>query len=49
MIGTLKGAEMVSIYMARGLTDGRRQELLAEGERRRLAAVAPPAYGTRAF
>jgi len=38
---------MVPIYMARGLVDGRRQELLAGAERRRL--VAPRAYGPLAI
>ena len=32
---------MVPICMARGLADGRRQELLAEAERRRLVAALP--------
>ena len=33
---------MVPIYMARGLADGRHQELLAEAERRRLIAAVRP-------
>jgi hypothetical protein len=32
---------MAPIYMARGLADGRRQELLAGAERRRLVAALP--------
>jgi hypothetical protein len=40
---------MVPIYMARGLADGRRQELLAGAERRRPAVVAPRAYGPLAI
>ena len=36
---------MVPIYMARGLADGRRQELLAEAERRRLVAALPAGPG----
>lgn len=32
---------MVPICMARGLADGRHQELLAEAERHRLIAVVP--------
>jgi hypothetical protein len=32
---------MISIYMARGLADGRHQELLAEAERHRLIAALP--------
>lgn len=37
---------MVPIYMARGLADGRRQELLAGAERRRLVAALPAGPGT---
>jgi hypothetical protein len=48
---------MVPIYMARGLADGRHQELPAEAERcrlipavvRRPAAFAPRAYGPLAI
>jgi hypothetical protein len=36
---------MVPIYVARGLADGRRQELLAEAERRRLIATVPAGPG----
>jgi hypothetical protein len=36
---------MVPIYMARGLADGRRQELLAGAERRRLVAALPAGPG----
>jgi hypothetical protein len=36
---------MVPIYMARGLADGRRQELLAGTERRRLVAALPAGPG----
>jgi len=36
---------MVPIYMVRGLADGRRQELLAEEEFRRLAAALPGGPG----
>jgi hypothetical protein len=36
---------MVPICMARGLADGRRQELLAEAERRRLVAALPARPG----
>ena len=36
---------MVPIYMARGLADGRHQELLAEAERRRLIAAVPAGPG----
>jgi hypothetical protein len=32
---------MVPIYLARGLADGRHQELLAEAERHRLVAALP--------
>jgi len=37
---------MVPIYMARGLADGRHQELLAEAERHRLIAALPAGPGT---
>jgi hypothetical protein len=37
---------MVPIYMARGLAEGRHQELLAEAERRRLIAAVPAGPGT---
>ena len=37
---------MVPIYLARGLADGRHQELLAEAERRRLVAALPAGPGT---
>jgi hypothetical protein len=37
---------MVPIYMARGLADGRHQELLAEAERHRLVAALPAGPGT---
>jgi hypothetical protein len=37
---------MVPICMARGLADGRHQELLAEAERRRLIAAVPAGPGT---
>ena len=36
---------MAPIYMARGLADGRRQELLAGAERRRLVAALPAGPG----
>jgi hypothetical protein len=36
---------MVPIYVARGLADGRHQELLAEAERRRLIAAVPAGPG----
>jgi hypothetical protein len=36
---------MVPIYMARGLAEGRHQELLAEAERRRLIAAVPAGPG----
>ena len=36
---------MVPIYMAQGLADGRRQELLAEAEHRRLMAALPAGPG----
>ena len=36
---------MVPIYVARGLADGRHQELLAEAERRRLIAAVPAGLG----
>ena len=36
---------MVPVYMARGLADGRHQELLAEAERRRLIAAVPAGPG----
>ena len=36
---------MVPIYVARGLADGRHQELLAEAERRRLIAAVPARPG----
>jgi len=36
---------MVPIYMARGLADGRRQELLAGAERSRLVAALPAGPG----
>jgi hypothetical protein len=36
---------MIPIYMARGLADGRHQELLAEAERRRLIAAVPAGPG----
>jgi hypothetical protein len=36
---------MVPIHMARGLADGRHQELLAEAERRRLIAAVPAGPG----
>jgi len=36
---------MVPIYVARGLADGRRQELHAEAERRRLTAALPAGPG----
>ena len=37
---------MVPICMARGLADGRHQELLADAERRRLVAALPAGPGT---
>jgi hypothetical protein len=37
---------MVPVYMARGLADGRHQELLAETERHRLVAALPAGPGT---
>jgi hypothetical protein len=40
---------MVPVYVARGLADGRHQELLAEAERRRPAALAPRASGPLAI
>jgi hypothetical protein len=36
---------MIPIHMARGLADGRHQELLAEAERRRLIAAVPAGPG----
>jgi hypothetical protein len=36
---------MVPIYVARGLAVGRRRELLAEAERRRLIAAVPAGPG----
>jgi hypothetical protein len=36
---------MVPIYVARGLADGRHQELLAEAEHRRLIAAVPAGPG----
>ena len=36
---------MVPIYVARGLADGRHQELLAEAERRRVIAAVPAGPG----
>ena len=36
---------MVPIYVARGLADGRHQELPAEAERRRLIAAVPAGPG----
>jgi len=36
---------MIPIYMARGLADGRHQELLAQAERRRLVATVPAGPG----
>jgi hypothetical protein len=36
---------MVPIYAARGLADGRHQELLAAAERRRLIAAVPAGPG----
>jgi hypothetical protein len=36
---------MVPIYVARGLADGRRRELPAEAERRRLIAAVPAGPG----
>ena len=36
---------MVPIYLARGLADGRHQELLAEAEHRRLIATLPTGPG----
>jgi len=36
---------MVPVYMARGLADGRHQELLAEAERHRLIAALPAGPG----
>jgi hypothetical protein len=36
---------MIPIQMARGLADGRHQELLAEAERRRLIAAVPAGPG----
>jgi hypothetical protein len=41
---------MVAVNMARGLANGRPQELLAEAARRRLiAALEPRAYGPLAI
>jgi hypothetical protein len=37
---------MIPIYKARGLADGRHQELLAEAERHRLITVLPAGPGT---
>jgi len=37
---------MIPIYMARGLADGRHQELLAEAERHRMTAALPAGPGT---
>ncbi len=36
---------MIPVYVARGLADGRHQELLAEAERRRLIAAVPAGPG----
>jgi hypothetical protein len=36
---------MIPIYLARGLADGRHQELLAQAERRRLIAALPAGPG----
>jgi hypothetical protein len=36
---------MIPIHMARGLANGRHQELLAEAERRRLIAAVPAEPG----
>ena len=36
---------MASIYVARGLAEGRHQELLADAERRRLIAAVPAGPG----
>jgi hypothetical protein len=36
---------MIPMYKARGLADGRHQELLAEAERRRLVAALPAGPG----
>ena len=36
---------MVAVYVARGLADGRHQELLAEAQRRRLIAAVPAGPG----
>jgi hypothetical protein len=36
---------MVPVYVARGLADGRHQELLAKAERRRLIAAVPAGPG----
>jgi hypothetical protein len=36
---------MTPIYVARGLADGRHEELLAEAERRRLIAAVPAGPG----
>jgi hypothetical protein len=36
---------MVPVYVARGLADGRRRELPAEAERRRLIAAVPAGPG----
>jgi hypothetical protein len=36
---------MVPVYVARGLADGRHQELPAEAERRRLIAAVPAGPG----
>jgi hypothetical protein len=36
---------MVPVYVARGLADGRRRELLAAAERRRLIAAVPAGPG----
>jgi hypothetical protein len=36
---------VIPIYMARGLADGRHQELLAGAERRRLIAAVPAGPG----
>jgi hypothetical protein len=37
---------MISIYLARGLANGRHQELLAEAERHRMIAAPPAGPGT---
>jgi hypothetical protein len=40
---------MVPIYMARGLAEGRHQDLLAAAESRRPTAATPRAYGPLAI